>query len=178
MPLLPSTLTIKQWNYLHMATHAHGEFQHSNSSYNLRLILISKQMGLNLLWTFQVVQGLFARDHDLPSHSLIANLCLVQKLNMPRTSSQPLLQTITHQHVCCSWVMSNSKFNLDQHLDSQPSLPQTPSWWLELGPQLNESSNLKVCLEGHVTYLTTLAMMVIKNHIIIYLNSFWCMQKS
>ncbi len=75
-------------NYMHMASHALGEFQHSNSFHNLGLTLSSKRVGHNLLRISPMVQGLITHDYHLsfqgllpsPSsvsfiHGLITNLC-------------------------------------------------------------------------------------------------------
>ncbi len=84
----PTMFLGKHFNYLHMASHMLGEFQHLASFRNLGLTLTSRWVGLNPLQISQLVQRLVTQDYHLPFHSLIVDLCLVQGLNA-NTSFRP-----------------------------------------------------------------------------------------
>jgi len=87
------TPPFKHLNYMHMASHTLGQFQHSDSFCNPKLTSTFGSVGLNLLWTFQVVQSIVAWDYHLSSDGLTTKLCLVHGLNTLGTSPQaPLLE--------------------------------------------------------------------------------------
>jgi hypothetical protein len=80
--LVPSPLfthLTKHLNYLHMTNHTLVKF-------DLGLTLASKGVGLNSLQTSEVVQDFVIWDYHLPPSCLTANLCLVWRFSVLRTS--------------------------------------------------------------------------------------------
>ncbi len=100
-------LLVKHLDYLHMASHALGEFRRSDLSHNLWLTSTPRWVGPNLLRTFQVVQSVVAWDYHLLSHDVTTNLCLVQRFSALRTSPRapPLKPSLVNTYVtheCCA----------------------------------------------------------------------------
>ncbi len=118
-----------------MANHTLVEFLHSNSFHNLMLTPTSRWMGLHPLQTSQVIQGLVAQDYHLSFFGLIVNLCLVQRFNMQRTSSQaPFLKlSLTSAYATHECYQTKSQ------------------------TQSNTYIHNPICHEGHLTVVQTCA---------------------
>jgi len=78
--------------------------------------------------------------------------CLIQVLNMLRTSPRaPFLEpSLVDTYVIREYVTLRVEPSPNTWTHNPSRRGATP-WWSELGPQLGESSQVKVPLEGHVT---------------------------
>ncbi len=117
-----------------MARHTFGQLQHLNLSCNLDLTSTFKWVGLDSLWTSQIVQDLIAQNYHLSFHGLIMNLCLVQGLSLMRTFPQapflkPSFIDICVAHECCQTRIQTQPNIQTRNLVHHESYPMMVRTW-------------------------------------------------